>query len=173
MTLAPIPIRGLLGHPGTSRTGAVRGTLEGLATELARVPEDAPIHGELLLEGIVEGILVTGRIEGTWRLRCARCLTEFDGRFDVEVHEMFVLDPDPEGDEYRLDPEVGIEANQMTRDAIGVELPFSPLCRPGCLGLCEICGGNRNLGECPGHEQTDPRFAVLSDLFPQLSDPDA
>jgi uncharacterized protein len=173
MTLAPIPVRGLLGHPGASRTDTVRGTLDGLATELALVPEDAPILGQLLLESVVEGILVTGRIEGTWRLRCARCLTEFDGRFDVELHEMFGIDPDPDGDEYDLDPEVGIEPDQMARDAIGVELPFSPLCRPGCLGLCEICGGNRNVGECPGHEQTDPRFAILSELFPQLSDPDA
>src|SRR5205807_7194556 len=33
-----------------------------------------------------------------------------------------------------LDPE------QMIRDAVGLELPFSPLCTPGCLGLCERCG---------------------------------
>jgi uncharacterized protein len=173
MTLAPITVRGLLGHPGASRTDPVHGTIEGLATELARVPDDAPLRGELLLESVIEGILVTGRIEGTWRLRCARCLTEFDGLFDVEVREMFVTEPDPDGDEYPLDPEIGIEPEQMARDAIGVELPFSPLCRPGCLGLCEVCGGNRNLGECPGHEQTDPRFTVLSELFPPLSDPEA
>jgi uncharacterized protein len=172
MTLAPIPVRGLIGHPGAFRTDAVRGTLEGLATELARVPEDAALRGELLLESVVEGILVSGRIEGTWRLRCARCLTEFDGRFGVEVHEMFVLDADADADEYPLDPELGIEPDQMLRDAIGVELPFSPLCRPDCLGLCEVCGGNRNLGECPGHERMDPRFAVLSELFPPPSDHD-
>ena len=96
MTLAPISVRSLLAQPGASRTEPVRGTLEGLATELARVLEDTPLHGELLLESVVEGILVTGRIEGTWRLRCARCLTEFDGRFDVEVQEMFVTEPDPD-----------------------------------------------------------------------------
>ena len=169
MTLAPVSVRGLIGHPGASRTDVVRGTLEGLETELARVSEDSPLSGELLLESVVEGILVSGRVAGTWRLRCARCLTEFDGRFDIDMHEMFVLDPDPDGDDYPLDPDLGIEPDQMVRDAVGVELPFSPLCRPGCLGLCEVCGGNRNLSECPGHERIDPRFAVLSELFPQPS----
>jgi uncharacterized protein len=49
-------------------------------------------------------------------------------------------------------------------------MPFAPLCRPDCQGLCPVCGGNRNLGECPGHETLDPRFAVLADLLPDLPD---
>src|SRR5436190_10687274 len=124
MTLSAISVRGLIGHPGASRTDTIRGTVEGLETELARVPDDAPLRGEVLLESVVEGILLTGRIDGTWRLRCARCLTEFDGRFEVEVSEMFVVDADLDGDDYAFDPEAGIEPDQMVRDAIGVELPF-------------------------------------------------
>lgn len=166
MTLAVIDVRDLIGHPGASREAIVSGTVEGLATELARVPEDAPIEAELLLESVVEGILVSGRLSGTLRLVCSRCLTEFESPFDVTVHEMFVAEPDEEADDYRLDPELGIEPDQMVRDAVGLQLPFSPLCRPDCLGLCEVCGGNRNLGECPGHEEIDPRFAILSQLFP-------
>jgi uncharacterized protein len=65
-----------------------------------------------------------------------------------------------------LDPELGIEPGQMIRDVVGVQMPFSPLCRPDCRGLCEVCGGNRNLGECPGHDEVDTRFAVLSHLYP-------
>jgi Predicted metal-binding, possibly nucleic acid-binding protein len=170
MSLAAIDVRDLVGHPGASREETVRGTVEGLATELARVPEDAPIQGELLLESVVEGILVSGRVHGTWTLRCARCLTEFDGTFDVAVQEMFVDQPDADADDYPLDPETGVDPDQMVRDVVGVEMPFSPLCRADCQGLCEVCGGNRNLGECPGHERTDPRFAVLADLLPDLPD---
>ena len=168
MTVATIDVRDLVGKPGASRELPVTGTLEGLAAELARVPDDAPIRGELLLESVVEGILVSGTLEGTMTLRCARCLTEFEQPFRVEVHELFTERPDDEGDGYPLDPDHGIDPDQMFRDTIGVELPFSPLCRPDCQGLCEICGGNRNLGECPGHEQIDPRFAVLSELLPEL-----
>jgi uncharacterized protein len=49
----------------------------------------------------------------------------------------------------------------MVRDAIGLQLPFAPLCRPDCAGLCERCGGDRNLGECSCEEQIDARWAPL------------
>ena len=80
-------------------------------------------------------------------------------------------DPDDDLDEdtYALaDDQIDLE--QPIRDLVGVEMPFAPLCRPDCMGLCETCGGNRNLGECPGHEMRDPRFAVLADLLPDLPD---
>ncbi len=172
MTLAAIDVRDLIGDPGASRTVSLRGSIDELATELVTVSEDAPVEAALLLESIVEGILVTGRVAGAWRLRCARCLTEFDGTFDIEVHELFVADPDEDGDEYPLDAEGSLDVNQMVRDAIGVEMPFSPLCRSDCLGLCPFCGGDRNLGECAGHDEVDPRFAVLSELLPDLTDDD-
>ena len=170
--LGAIDVRELLGHPGASRQEPVRGTVDGLATELARVPDDEPVAGDLLLESVVEGIVVSGHVGGTWRLRCARCLTEFDRPFDVAVSELFVPSPEEEADAYPLDSDGELDPDQMVRDAVGVEMPFSPLCRPDCKGLCEICGGDRNRGECPGHEEVDPRFAVLSELFPDLPDPD-
>jgi DUF177 domain-containing protein len=170
VTLASIDVHDLVGSPGASRETVLRGTVEDLATELAQVPEDRPILADLLLESVVEGILVTGRLRGTWQLRCARCLTEFEAPFDIAVHELFVPEPDEEADDYPLDLDTGIDPDQMVRDIVGVEMPFSPLCRPDCLGLCPVCGGNRNLGECPGHEEVDPRLAVLSDLFPSTDD---
>jgi uncharacterized metal-binding protein YceD (DUF177 family) len=124
MTLATIDVSDLLGHPGASREQTLTGTLDGLATEVARVPDDAPIEVDLLLESVIEGILVSGRLRGTFSLTCSRCLTTFEAPFDVDVQ-----------------------------------------------GLCEVCGGNRNLGECPGHEDVDPRFSVLSGLFPEDTEP--
>lgn len=170
MTIEPVDIRDLLGHPGISRTVLVRGTLEGLGTEVATLKMDEPVEGNLLLESVVEGILATGTLRGTFALRCARCLKDFEQPVSVDVHELFAISPEsddedvyPLGTEGRLDPE------QMTRDAFGVELPFSPLHSPDCQGLCSVCGGDRNLGECPGdHVETDPRWAdldlVLHDL---------
>jgi DUF177 domain-containing protein len=170
MSFAPIDVRELVGHPGASRQVAVEGTLDGLAGALARVADDEPVHADLLLESVIEGILVSGRARGRWVLSCARCLREFDGAFDAPVHEMAVPRAVEEDEEsYRFDPVEGLDPEQLLRDAIGVEMPFAPLCSPGCLGLCETCGGNRNLGECPGHERIDPRFAVLSEL---IIDPD-
>jgi DUF177 domain-containing protein len=166
VSLGPIDVSELLGHPGVSKGAALEGTLDGLGTEVASVPEDAPIQAELLLESVVEGVLVSGEIRGRFHLRCARCLDEFDVPFDLSVTEMFVPTPAEEADDYALHPEGYIDPEQMVRDAVGVELPFSPLCRPDCQGLCPVCGGNRNLGECPGeHPSADPRWAALEILL--------
>jgi uncharacterized protein len=165
VTFEPIDVRGLVGQPGTSQRVRVRGPLEGLATELAVV--DGPIQGDLLLESVVEGILVSGELTGAFHVRCARCLVELDRPFTVDVQELYVQEPGADDDTYRLPPEGLIEPEAMLRDVVGVELPFAPLCRPECQGLCSVCGEDRNLGECPGHEAIDPRWAALGSLVLQ------
>jgi DUF177 domain-containing protein len=162
MTVEPIDIRDLIDHPGASRRATVRGEFDGLGTELAVVA--GPVAGDLLLESVVEGVLVSGVLTGSLRLRCARCLVDLDDAFAIEVQELFAHDPDPDDETYPLSPEGTIDPEPMLRDAVGVELPFAPLCRPGCLGLCSVCGANRNEGSCPGHETVDPRWAALGSL---------
>lgn len=167
--IATIDVRDLLGQPGASRGVRLQGTLEDLGTELARPAPDEPLEAELLLESGVEGILVSGRVRGSLQLRCARCLKDFAAPLDVEVHEMFVADPDPESDQYALDPEGAVDPDQMVRDTVGVELPFSPLHSTDCKGLCPVCGGDRNLDECPGdHPQVDARWSALDQVLDQL-----
>jgi uncharacterized protein len=167
--IAPIDVRDLVGHPGSSREWRIAGTLEDLGTELAGVPADRPIEGALLLESLVEGILVSGRLTGRMQLRCARCLKDFDAPLDVDVSELFTPAPDPDGDDYQLDPEGTLDPEQMVRDAVGLELPFSPLHSPDCKGLCEVCGGDRNLGECPGdHPRVDARWSALDQVLDQF-----
>ena len=164
-----IDVRDLLQHPGASRTVHVQEPVPGLRTELAGVPEETPIEGDLTLESLVDGIYVTGSFGGRMRLRCARCLKEFDRVFDVDVRELVPREPGPD-DDYALEDDLTLDPEPMVRDAVVLEMPFSPLCRPGCLGLCEICGGDRNLGECPGHETADPRWAALEGLFEDTAD---
>ena len=99
---------------------------------------------------------MSGRVRATMQLRCARCLKDFEAPLDVEVSELYVTAPDADGDEStRSTPRARWSASQMVRDTVGVEMPFSPLCRPDCLGLCPVCGGDRNLGECPGDRSAD------------------
>ena len=177
MSLPMLNVHDLIGHPGMARTVDLLGTIDGLATELVALPDDAMLGGALSLESVIEGVFVAGSITGTWRLRCARCLTEETRPFTVEIGELVtpvVTDPDEANDDDYVLVDEQIDIDQIVRDAIGVEMPFAPLCRPDCRGLCPTCGGNRNLGECPGHDAIDPRFAVLSELLidlPTTDDP--
>lgn len=159
--MEPVDVRDLVASPGSSRRLTVEGEVEGLGSELVAVR--SPVHLDLLLEGVVEGVYVTGPVTGTMEVSCARCLTPTARRFRVEVGELFAHAPDEEADEYPLAREE-LDLEPMVRDAILLDIPFSPLCRPGCLGLCERCGGDRNLGECSCPPPADPRWAPLLDL---------
>ena len=60
-----------------------------------------------------------------------------------------------EGDLLDLEP--------LLRDAVVLALPFQPLCRDDCPGLCAECGAR--LADDPGHqhdEPIDPRWAALA-----------
>lgn len=164
MRVDPVDVRDIVDRPGSSREVHLEEGIEGLATELAAVPAEAPVRIDVLLESIVEGILVSGPVSGTVTYRCARCLTDFTDRFEVEVTELFTRSAqDDEGEEYPIAEGV-IDLEPMVRDAVLLSLPFSPLCRPDCRGLCERCGGNRNLGECTCPPPTDHRWDALGDL---------
>ena len=53
----------------------------------------------------------------------------------------------------------------FTRDAVLLELPLAPLCRPDCAGLCPTCGADLNEGPCAcPPAEGDPRWAALDAL---------
>jgi uncharacterized protein len=159
----PLNVRDLIARPGSSREVHIAQAIQGLATGLAEVPPESPVRVDILLESLVEGILVSGPLSGTVDYRCARCLRNFSDRFHIEVTELFASDASEDDDEYPLNDGV-IDLEPMVRDAVLLSMPFSPLCRPDCLGLCERCGGDRNLGECHCPPRRDPRWAGLESL---------
>lgn len=159
-----IDIRDLLERPGSAKQVHVDEPVDGLQTELAAVDTEAPIEGDLTLESVVEGIFVTGSVGGRMALRCARCLKEFESDFDVAMNELFVREPGPE-DDYVLADDLTLDPEPMVRDAVVLQMPFSPLCKPDCRGLCARCGGDRNLGECTCGPDVDPRWSALEALF--------
>jgi uncharacterized protein len=158
-----IDVRDLLSQPGASRMVLVSEPVPGLGTELAAVPADHRIDAQLLLESVVEGVLVSGPVSGDMTLICARCLKTFQSDFRLEVQELFTPGAGAEDDEYPVN-EGSIDVEPMIRDAVVLSMPFAPLCRPDCLGLCERCGGERNLGECRCEPEVDPRWGRLSSL---------
>jgi uncharacterized protein len=41
-------------------------------------------------------------------------------------------------------------------------VPFAPLCREDCQGLCAQCGVDKNVTTCTCVRPADPRFAALA-----------
>ncbi|MEA2452474.1 MAG: hypothetical protein QOG04_1184 [Actinomycetota bacterium] len=166
-----VSVAELLGRPGEYRDVRVASELEGVTTALARL--DPPeVRGDLRAESVVEGILVTGRVEAETALECSRCLEKFSGQLDVRVCEMFVAPGhvQPDEDAYLVSG-TELDLEPMLRDAVTLALPLNPLCEEACEGLCPTCGKRRDLGPCGCQEdETDPRWAALSALKEQLED---
>jgi uncharacterized protein len=168
--IGAIDVRDLVGRPGASKVEHLSGTVDDLSTELASLSEDAPVTIELVLESLIEGVVAIGTLEGSLSLRCARCLKEFERGFSVGVSELFVPFPHEDSDEYPLDSEGYLDPDQMVRDLVGLELPFAPVCRPDCRGLCGRCGGDLNVDGCTCTDsEIDPRWEGLDALLDELN----
>lgn len=136
-----------------------------LGIQLMRVPEGDPIDVNLRLESVVEGIWVSGDVHAKTVGECARCLRDLTGPTDFQLQELFYYPGKDADDDALFIADDAIDLDPPLRDAIVLELPFAPLCKPDCLGLCVVCGFDLN--EDPHHaheEQIDARWESLKDL---------
>lgn len=136
------------------------------------VPPGSPIELDVRLESVVEGVLVTGTAGVQLRGECVRCLGEIADEMEIEIQELFVY-PNSEatseeasrlsGDKLDLEP--------LLRDDIVIDLPFQPLCREDCAGLCATCGANLNDDPQHRHEEPiDSRWAKLAQVEARAED---
>ena len=133
-----------------------------LGLTVISVPEGSDVELDLRLESVVEGVLVTGTATVQLQGECARCLAGIDDEMSFDLQELF-FHPGREVDEdERLVEDESIDLEPVLRDAVVMDLPFTPLCREDCLGLCPECGANLN--DDPDHEHdlaVDPRWSKL------------
>jgi uncharacterized protein len=164
-----LSVADILGRPGEHRDLELHTALPGVSNALARL-DDAPVRASLRAESVVEGVLVTGRVEATAWLECARCLATEKVDLPVDVCEMFVTGEraSSEDDAYVL-AGADMDLEPMLRDALGLALPLKPLCRDDCRGLCARCGKNLNAGWCDcTDDEMDPRWAALAAVRERL-----
>jgi uncharacterized protein len=140
----------------------------GLALDIIGVPQGAPLAVDIRLESVTEGVLLTGSASGPLTGECGRCLDPVSDELVVDFCELFaypdsVTEETTEQDEvHRLDGDY-LDVEPVVRDAVVLGLPFAPLCRPDCAGLCPTCG--QRLDGLPAdhsHELLDPRWAALA-----------
>jgi uncharacterized protein len=142
-----------------------------IGLEMIGIQAGAPLELDLRVESVSEGVLVRGTLAAPTTGECARCLTPFSGRVEVALTELFAY-PDSITDATTEEDEVGrvvddiVDLEQPIIDAVGLELPFSPVCRADCQGLCPQCGIPLATAE-PGHhhDEIDPRWAKLATIL--------
>ncbi len=159
-------------HELGRRAGAmklIRTTVEApadLGIAVIGVPPGSPIELDLRLESVVEGVLVSGTASVQVRGECVRCLGEVSDQLEVDIQELYVYPGVEQDDDLasRLEGDL-IDLEPLLRDEVVLDLPFQPLCRDDCLGLCVECGANLN--DDPAHRHgaaLDHRWEALRGL---------
>jgi uncharacterized protein len=149
-----------------------------LGNEMIGIPAGADVELDLQLSAVVEGVLVTGTVRARAVGECGRCLDEIVDDVDVSVQELFVYpgraevaaeNGDDEEDLPELDGDLA-DIEPVVRDAVVTALPFQPLCRDDCPGLCSLCGAHLADDPTHSHETLDPRWAALGGLQSTLDE---
>lgn len=127
----------------------------------------SPLQGTITATRTTEGIYLQGQLESAMVMECVRCLDEATVPVEISIDELFYYPPQgaPEG-EARVGDDGIIDLAPLIRDLSLLSLPIKVLCRPDCLGLCQECGANLNLGDCGCADvEIDPRLSVLQSLL--------
>jgi uncharacterized protein len=141
-----------------------------LGTDLIGVPKGNDVELTVSFESLSEGIWVHGTVAADAVGECSRCLDEVRLKVSAPVQGLFVYDEikvedgeEESEDTYEFDGDV-IDLEELTWDAVITGLPFIPLCRPDCPGLCDQCGARLADDPDHAHDVIDPRWSALQGL---------
>ncbi len=155
------PVRDIVRRPGEMREFEVEAPApQRWGESLVSVEQGEPVHLDVRLESVHEGILVTGEADTVYRGVCGRCLIDIAQPVEVEFQELFGY-PGEGATDFELRDDF-VDTETLVRDAIVLSLPFQPVCQPDCPGLDPITG-ERLTAEAvhEPREPVDPRWAAL------------
>lgn len=151
---------------------------EALGDDHGPIVDGGEVDVELTADG--DTIFAQGAIKGTIAIACSRCVTPMAISFDERVRVTFVpaaeLAPadaaataeddgvELSSDELDVFPyaDEQIDLAPLVREQFVLAVPYAPLCREDCQGLCPQCGADKNVAPCTCTRPADPRFAALA-----------
>ncbi len=151
---------------------------EALESEQAFAADGGVAELELTEDGT--SVLAQGSVTGQVTVACSRCVGPAVLPLDERVFVTFVLEKDmpvSTGAEDEDGVELGtgeldvfpydgdtIDLESLIREQFVLAVPYAPLCREDCAGLCPQCGADRNVAPCDCEKPIDPRFGPLAGL---------
>ncbi len=108
------------------------------------------IHCSVRVSKVQQGILSEVDCSGETDLECTRCLEPFHTQLSTHFEELFYFHYLRENEDAELFlPESGyMDLQELVREYLVMEIPYAPVCKEDCKGLCPVCGKNLNLGPC-------------------------
>jgi uncharacterized protein len=159
-----LDVTDLLKERGLEKELRIEQELEPIETETQSVKPTKPFKIELKISNIDGMLRVEGKMRGTVKLACSRCLEEYKLPIFQPIDAVF--SPKPFDQETYPVTEGKIDIGQVIEEVLLLAIPMKPLCREDCKGLCPKCGQNLNFKDC-GHkiEPIDIRLGRLKEWF--------
>jgi uncharacterized protein len=143
-------------------------------------PEAGQGHATLDLYLEDDHVFANGQFDGHLVVACSRCVGPARLELHEDLHVTFVpaaqmpaekAATDDDGaevesedlDVFPYDGEV-VDLEPLLREQFVLAIPYAPLCREACAGLCPQCGIDRNTATCTCERPVDPRLAALKGL---------
>ncbi len=131
------------------------------------VPDGAPVTLRGEVESISEGVVLTGVVEAPWTGSCRRCLRPVEGTAEVDVREVFEVQP-VDGETWPLEGD-HLDVGPLLHDTALLALPLAPLCAQDCEGpdperFPATPDDGVDSVEAAQEPPRDPRWAALDDL---------
>ncbi len=159
-----VNVHDLMHKPGQMRVHRLELDLpEAMGNGIAAIPKGEEMDVDVRFESVHEGILATGEVFSDAKAECSRCLDPVTIPVEVDFQELFAYSLTNE-DDFAIEDE-NIDLEQVILDAVVLSLPFQPICKKDCLGLCADCG--ERLADNPHHVHEaaiDPRWNELKKL---------
>jgi uncharacterized protein len=137
-----------LKSPGVSFGFTVSESFEPMCAggEEIRFSKPVEVTGSYVFTG--ENFFLRGNIQAEYTALCCRCLKELHSTMSIGFSEEFGREPDENNPDRYLYRGEQIDLSQMAGDHISLNTPMRHLCSENCLGLCPICGADRNIAQC-------------------------
>lgn len=125
------------------------------------------ISGSVKITRTAQGLLAAVILRAASPASCVRCLINFNQELNIEFTELYAFSNKSSQDVEFVLPEDGrIDLGSLVREYMLLDFPIKTLCKPGCKGLCPICGENQNANICEHDDEAiDPRLAKLQTLI--------
>ncbi|MBF0382389.1 MAG: DUF177 domain-containing protein [Magnetococcales bacterium] len=116
---------------------------------------------------------VQGELEISVELPCSRCLAQYTSSLMTNVDRFFAVGQDPalSFGQTEMDTDVmfledgEFSVLRFAEEEYILILPMIPLCKEGCLGLCQCCGTDKNSKSCNCIQEEKPNpFAILGKM---------
>ena len=152
-------------------TGSKSFQLEAEPAELDITVADLPLKGNVRIVGAMSNagdvLLLEARLSAVVQRTCSRCLRAFTAETAASVIEKYypVGSVGVESDAYVYNTDL-VDITEPLRESLLLAEPLRVLCKEDCLGICPVCGADRNVRPCGCDTGTiDPRLAALKQFI--------